>query len=55
MHGTDIETAGESSLIIHIRHLLLNYAVQHITTDYIQLTEQAVVDVGLANLVHSAY
>jgi hypothetical protein len=38
------ETPG-SALTIHIRHLLLNYVVQHITTDYIQLTEQAVADV----------
>ncbi|KAJ7837063.1 hypothetical protein B0H14DRAFT_3704351, partial [Mycena olivaceomarginata] len=37
------ETPG-SALTVHIRHLLLNYVVQHITTDYIQLTEQAVAD-----------
>ncbi|KAJ6547006.1 hypothetical protein B0H19DRAFT_1265970 [Mycena capillaripes] len=44
MHDTDVQNAGESSLKIHIRHLLLNYVVRHTTTDYIQLTEQAVVD-----------
>ncbi|KAF7359276.1 hypothetical protein MSAN_01270000 [Mycena sanguinolenta] len=43
MHDIDAEIR-ESILINHIRHLLLNYVVQHITADYIQLTEQAVVD-----------
>ncbi|KAJ6500557.1 hypothetical protein C8R45DRAFT_863187 [Mycena sanguinolenta] len=43
MRDTDAETR-ESALTNHIRHLLLNYVVQHITADYIQLTEQAVVD-----------
>ncbi|KAJ7771638.1 hypothetical protein B0H16DRAFT_1514188 [Mycena metata] len=40
----DAEAAREHSLLVHIRHLLLNYAVTHITTDYIQLTNRAVVD-----------
>ncbi|KAJ7184316.1 hypothetical protein C8R46DRAFT_1063686 [Mycena filopes] len=40
----DAEAAMEHSLLVHIRHLLLNYAIAHITTDYIQLTDQAVVD-----------
>ncbi|KAJ7243403.1 hypothetical protein B0H12DRAFT_1130976 [Mycena haematopus] len=44
MHDTDAETARDSALAIHIRHLLLDYVVQHITTNYIELTEQAVVD-----------
>ncbi|KAJ6488524.1 hypothetical protein C8R47DRAFT_1125852 [Mycena vitilis] len=46
MHATHVETAGDSetTLTMHIRHLLLNYVVRHITTDYIQLTEQAVLD-----------
>ncbi|KAK7035745.1 hypothetical protein R3P38DRAFT_3311737 [Favolaschia claudopus] len=43
MHD-DANVHEDSALIPHIRHLLLNYVVQHITTDYIQLTEQAVVD-----------
>ncbi|KAJ7739636.1 hypothetical protein DFH07DRAFT_839946 [Mycena maculata] len=34
----------EHNLRIHIRQLLLNYAVTHFTADYIQLTEQAVTD-----------
>lgn len=42
----DAEGSGEYTLRIHIRQLLLNYAVSHLTADYIQLTEQAVTDVS---------
>ncbi|KAF7353656.1 hypothetical protein MVEN_01050400 [Mycena venus] len=44
MQDSDVEADIESALMTHIRHLLLNYVVQHITADYIQLTEQAVHD-----------
>ncbi|KAJ7702248.1 hypothetical protein B0H17DRAFT_923713 [Mycena rosella] len=42
---------SEYALRAHIRQLLLNYAVAHITTDYIQLTEQAVTDLWSQYLV----
>ncbi|KAJ7118748.1 hypothetical protein C8R44DRAFT_789150 [Mycena epipterygia] len=45
------EAPGEYALRSHIRQLLLNYAVTHITTDYIQLTEQAVTDLWCQYLV----
>ncbi|KAF7364539.1 hypothetical protein MVEN_00322900 [Mycena venus] len=44
MYDTNVECDGESALVVHIRHKLLNYVTQHITADYIQLTEQAVID-----------
>ncbi|KAJ7460988.1 hypothetical protein B0H11DRAFT_160147 [Mycena galericulata] len=43
MDDTDVE-AREYTLRNHIRQLLLNYAVNYFTTDYIHLSEQAVTD-----------
>ena len=40
----DIVEGAEDPLLKHIRQLLLNYVVANITTDYIQLTEDAVTD-----------
>ncbi|KAJ7168264.1 hypothetical protein C8R43DRAFT_983743 [Mycena crocata] len=45
------EGDSEYALRIHIRQLLLNYAMTHLTTDYIQLTEQAVADLWFHYLV----
>jgi hypothetical protein len=45
MYDTDSEPT-EYPYRAHIRKLLLNYFTTHITTDYIQLTEQAVADVS---------
>ncbi|KAJ7491272.1 hypothetical protein FB451DRAFT_1222613 [Mycena latifolia] len=50
MYEPDVED-GEYALRAHIRQLLLSYAVNHISTDYIQLTEQAVSDLWSQYLV----
>ncbi|KAJ6582851.1 hypothetical protein B0H10DRAFT_2098031 [Mycena sp. CBHHK59/15] len=42
MHDTDVYISDEHPLRAHIRQLLLNYAMTHFTTDYIQFTHQSV-------------
>lgn len=44
MHEHDSDEDRDETLRAHIRHLLLTYAVDHTATDYIELTEQAVID-----------
>lgn len=49
---SDIELKNAPDpLQIHIRQLLLNYAMTHLTTDYTEFTEKAVSEVRLAPVV----
>lgn len=40
---------SEEPLRLHIRKLLLQYSITHLTTDYVQFTQDAVSDVRREN------